>query len=354
LPETDADPGQNASIWIGDIPVLKQGCIDGGFGGFALYLGMGHMRRASGDQLKRRLERRFPNTTFFVAEELRLCGVWEELSEEGESAMDSKDRFCAPTPSSPSSPRGSPVKDSEGSRPLLPHCLQCGDDSTRATSSSPTSGADEECEEVHLPGADDDVLRQICQAAILVGSRSFVGFEVCPGRRPGWARLLPPLAAAAAAAAMFARRQAHGDASATGGSQTGEGRRLHLLRYALMRVELEAFESMDAYVGCNAKVLWGATLAQCKQVCVEEGFGGFCLFDGAAHFRAASPAVLRRKLNPSSQTGGTFYIVTCEELTDGQGDGADASGGAPEGVAAVHAARGFVAQLLPQLWRPSR
>eukprot|EP00933_Yihiella_yeosuensis_P058773 TRINITY_DN59471_c0_g1_i1.p1 TRINITY_DN59471_c0_g1~~TRINITY_DN59471_c0_g1_i1.p1 ORF type:complete len:141 (+),score=26.04 TRINITY_DN59471_c0_g1_i1:2-424(+) len=70
---------------------------------------------------------------------------------------------------------------------------------------------------------------------------------------------------------------------------------------------------MDAFPGCDARVVSNAKLAECRQLCLEEGYGGFVLKNGSALFRTASGPVLRQHLETTSENS-TFYVLTAREV----------------------------------------
>jgi len=67
-----------------------------------------------------------------------------------------------------------------------------------------------------------------------------------------------------------------------------------------------AFAGQDAFSGVDAEVLDASDLESMKRHCTEKGYGGFCVKDGLAHFRAESAEECVRKL--VDQEGATFYV----------------------------------------------
>eukprot|EP00928_Gymnodinium_smaydae_P039361 TRINITY_DN26905_c0_g1_i1.p1 TRINITY_DN26905_c0_g1~~TRINITY_DN26905_c0_g1_i1.p1 ORF type:complete len:492 (+),score=92.18 TRINITY_DN26905_c0_g1_i1:144-1478(+) len=57
---------------------LKQICVEGGFGGFAISENRAFMRQATSGELRTRMQSGFPSTYFFLCEEVRLCAISAE------------------------------------------------------------------------------------------------------------------------------------------------------------------------------------------------------------------------------------------------------------------------------------
>jgi len=260
---------------------MKRQCLEGGFEGFALHKDVAYMRRAPADELKSRLQDGFNDTVLFLAEEIRLCAVWNIFTEELMEKM----------------------------------------------------GTDDVDDTFELPGNSQSV-QEACQRACL--RRGYHGYET-HSDRPGWARLLSQ------PAAMRMRRRlslAH-VANNFPEDDVVPVRRLHFVENTLVRVRLEAFAGCDAFPGCNALVVKGASIAECKRLCLEEGFGGFVMYSGDAYFRTAAADSLRRRLVPLP--GSTFYILACEEIA--------ATEGLDDGLAKSAARREILGQLMPKLWQ---
>lgn len=296
LQGVDADAGQNASVFAGDLASIKQRCVQGGFGGFAFCNEVAYMRHASAEELKARLKDGFENTIFFLAEEIRVCGIWRKI---------------------------------EG------YSCQANDDDTPNSDFFDAEAADLDLSDGDSP-AHLEVChwRQTCQLACI--KRGYHGFEVYPDR-PGSARMLSKQAADHACSRV-AVRVAEALPGQVLSPTCQRAKEVHLLERSLVRIGLEAMEGQDAFPGCNARVLRGASLGQCRQLCLEEGYGGFARYCGDAYFRTASASSLRRHLVPSPGT--TFYLLDCREL-----HGEDS----PCEVAKTRARRDLLERLLPKL-----
>lgn len=97
--------------------------------------------------------------------------------------------------------------------------------------------------------------------------------------------------------------------------ETGSGNNespVHMLDRFPVCVGLERFPLQDAFPGSDSRMIWSANLAECRQICLEEGFGGFAMYGGYSFFRTASPEVLRVNLVPAGATD--FYVLTVEPL----------------------------------------
>lgn len=87
---------------------------------------------------------------------------------------------------------------------------------------------------------------------------------------------------------------------------------VHMMNQIPVCIGLECFPGQDAFPGSDSRKIWDASLGQCKQICLEEGFGGFAMYDDCAVFRTASPEVLQRGLEPAGNA--TFYVLAVEPL----------------------------------------
>jgi len=56
----------------------------------------------------------------------------------------------------------------------------------------------------------------------------------------------------------------------------------------------------------DAAFIPAKSLEECKELCIRHDFGGFCVYEGRAHFRAEEGSVLKEKLFPKK--GATFFI----------------------------------------------
>ncbi|CAE8726758.1 unnamed protein product [Polarella glacialis] len=281
----DADPGEDAEVLQhGDLDKLKLACVDGGFGGFALHEDWAYMRKASPEVLRSKLQSGYPHTIMFLAEEVRLCAVWTrleelraEVQEKGlnESQREQReDAYLAPPEARP--------------------CLERQDSQAQAVLLLP----EEEPEEAVL---------ETCQRACLHGKCG--GYELLEGT-PRKARLL-----SRAEAHKVEQRWRRGDFRlASSASRDPNKNEVHLLELAPVSIGLDVFRGMDAFQGSSARVLRDANLTQCRQLCLEEGYGGFSFRDGEAHFRTAAGDVLWDRLVPSPES--TFYVLTASEVCE--------------------------------------
>jgi len=170
--------------------------------------------------------------------------------------------------------------------------------------------------------------------------------------RPRDSNLFADCAAAGSSpkAKQTAASQPDGAASAEGSLQPppvvpGAVRQFHFLETALVRIGLQAFTGMDSFPGADALVLRGQPLlAECRQRCLEGGFGGFAMYRGAAYFRSAAPAALRGHLRPT-ESDTVFYVLETREVTADEVSATEV--GADGRVALLRA-------LLPRLWSPTQ
>ncbi|CAK9038936.1 Endoglucanase, partial [Durusdinium trenchii] len=220
----------------------------------------------------------FTSTTLYLAKEVRLCATWLELEEADGSRFDSSSRTVGP-----------------GDLISLP--------------------LDEEPE----------AAMEACQRACLdVGKAGFAldGLD---------ARLLEHWEAEELRERMKRKelRPRQSDSSSPS---------MVLLEPKAFFVGLEMFNDMDAFAGSDARVLKGRFgIAQCREICLQEGFCGFAIQNGVARFRSAAAPVLRERLLPSRGT--VFYILTTEEVS--------------ESSASPHQG-GALQRVLTKLWSPSQ
>lgn len=301
----DADPGQNARVESGSTAVLKHICVREGYGGFAHAGDIGYMREGSGEEVSKRLENSDPRTTLLIADEIRYCAVWDAAH-----AVPHDD---------------APKKNAK-------------DRDLQAAMNAATKI-------VEVKGSFDAVL-DTCQQSCL--RRGYSGFEIHHGN-PAWGKLWNTPAesaghepSCASSCTVIVRGQADSPREADTAEVSDSTPQTYLLEHALVRIGLEAFPGMDAFSHDNARILKGANLTACKQLCLEEGLGGFAVYQGDAYFRTAQGSCLRRNAKAGFPDT-TLYVLTAHEVRPRD---YPAAGGADSRAEVV-------AALLPRLWRLS-
>eukprot|EP00435_Cladocopium_sp_Y103_P038222 s112_g10.t1 len=80
LEGVDSDPGKDAlTVRCDDLEAVKDLCIRRHFGGFALHEGYAYFRLSSPEGLLMRQQPGYPKTVLYVAQEVRLCGMWQAV-----------------------------------------------------------------------------------------------------------------------------------------------------------------------------------------------------------------------------------------------------------------------------------
>jgi len=273
---SDVDAGQNACVEVFEtnLESLKRRCVEGGYGGFAFRGGRAYMLATSAEELRSRMRDGAAGTTLWLVEEVRLCAGWT---------------------------RG-PLQSA-----ALTHGLPIQEDGVDTSLKSP------ECEAAKLDTALDNeapdvlelegVLEDKHSASIKDGQlqcllHGRIGFEL-DTTTPGQTRILTA-------------EEHLQSGSCQQAAQLQEARRpVYFMESLLVKLGLEVHAQRDSFLGSDAEILPGASLARCRELCLLRGFGGFALRRGTAYFRTAAAPVLRGHLAPSSDTA--FYILTATQ-----------------------------------------
>lgn len=255
----DSDPGKDAlTVRCDDLEAVKELCIRRHFGGFVLHEGYAYFRLSSPEGLLMRQQAGYPKTVLYVAEEVRLCGMWQ--------AVEPLESFDTPAGSFKAS--GDVI------------CLPLSDEHPEAA----LEACQRACLEAQKPGF---VMHDFASACLMEPNEA----EDLRTRLENgqWKRC--------------------SEASDAG---------IYLLEPKPFYVGVDMFKDMDAFPGSDARVLKGRFgIARCREICIQEGYAGFAIQNGVARFRSAAAAVLRERMVVSK--GSVFYILTTREVIPEEG-----------------------------------
>lgn len=259
LEGVDSDPGKDAlTVRCDDLEAVKELCIRRHFGGFVLHEGYAYFRLSSPEGLLMRQQPGYPKTVLYVAEEVRLCGMWQ--------AVEPLESFDTPAGSFKAS--GDVI------------CLPLSDEHPEAA----LEACQRACLEAQKPGF---VMHDFASACLMEPNEA----EDLRTRLENgqWKRC--------------------SEASDAG---------IYLLEPKPFYVGVDMFKDMDAFPGSDARVLKGRFgIARCREICIQEGYAGFAIQNGVARFRSAAAAVLRERMVVSK--GSVFYILTTREVIPEEG-----------------------------------
>lgn len=271
---------------------LMKLCLQGDFGGFAVASESAYMRRGCSEALQLQLQdARDPNiTSFYIHEEVRPCAMWSVV-EELPAHWKADSGFLLEVPG------GREALFRACYSACLTHGLSGFElfvDKRNVARLYPRPGESTPMANFTRSRdiSDKSASSQISKAKPQPNSRSLRTTPVC---NCCCVRSMPPLATSPKSPVL------------------PKPRRFHVMRRAYIQIGLQSYPEHDAFPGSDSFVIQDASFSQCRQCCLEGGFGGFALYLGDAYFRTASGRALQRHLQPGFPNT-TFYILVAEDI----------------------------------------